>query len=164
MQHVYSANFRGRSEPALYENHLRQVAFISQIRSNHEYEVTDLDHYYEFFGGLSKSVEGIRGEKAPVYITDTTMAQVETKTLAQAINRGIRTRLLNPKWIDGLLEHDYHGGQVIADRFENVMGLMATTGQVEPWVFDAMHEKYVSRSGNGRPDAGEQSLRLYRDH
>ena len=143
IKHVYTLNHRGMEAKELYTSNLSSVNLVSQIRSNHEYEVTDLDHYYEFFGGLAKSVEIARGEKVNIYITDTTGERMETETANRSIGRGIRTRLLNPKWIDGMLAHKYHGAQHIADRFENVMGLAATTGEVEEWIYDDMHTTYI---------------------
>ena len=143
IRHVYSPKHRGMEAKELYTHNLEAVNLVSQIRSNNEYEVTDLDHYYEFFGGLAKSVEMVKGEKVKIYITDTTGAKIETDTAAKSVNRGIRTRLLNPKWIDGILAHDYHGAQQIADRFENVMGLAATTGEVEEWIYGDMHKTYI---------------------
>ncbi len=143
LNHVYTDNFRGKPMKELLNKNLSVVDIVSQIRSNHEYEVTDLDHYYEFFGGLAKSVEMAKGKKSEVYITDTTGEKVETETVDKSINRGIRTRMLNPKWIDGMLEHKYHGVQKINQRFENVLGLSATTNRVEQWVYDSLYNKYV---------------------
>jgi cobaltochelatase CobN len=144
MQHIYTENHRGKKAKKLYERNLNSVQMVSQLRSNNEYEVTDLDHYYEFFGGLSKAVEQVRGEKVKIYISDTTSEKIETEIVSKSISRGIRTRLLNPKWIDGMLRHEFHGAQEIAERFENVMGLAATTGEVESWIYDRMHETYVA--------------------
>ncbi|GMQ58235.1 magnesium chelatase subunit H [Vallitalea sediminicola] len=143
LNHVYSKNHRGKEAGELLNNNLSSVDVVSQIRSNHEYEVTDLDHYYEFFGGLAKSVEMAKGSKAEIYITDTTGERIETEGVEKSINRGIRTRVLNPKWIDGMLEHKYHGVQKISDRFENIMGLAATTNKVEEWIYDDLHSKYI---------------------
>ncbi|HEY4543752.1 MAG TPA: cobaltochelatase subunit CobN, partial [Tissierellaceae bacterium] len=143
LQHVYSRNYRGKKIDNLYKDNLKSVEIVSQIRSSHEYEITDLDHYYEFFGGLSKSVEMVRGKKAKMYITDVTTDRIVSESVEKSIGRGIRTRVLNPKWIDGLLKHDKHGAQEISDRFSNVMGLAATTNSVEQWVFNDMHAKYV---------------------
>lgn len=145
LRHVYTRRKRGENVAGLYEDNLKCVEIVSQLRSNHEYEVTDLDHYYEFFGGLAKSVEIARGgTRAKQYITDTTGDRVRTETADKAIARGIRTRMLNPKWIDGMLEHKYHGGAEIASRFENVMGLAATTGDVDPWIYDELDAQYVA--------------------
>lgn len=143
LNHVYSPNYRGKKAEKLFKNNLSVVDIVSQIRSNHEYEITDLDHYYEFFGGLSKSVEISRGKKAEMYITDTTGEEILTEDVEKSINRGVRTRLLNPKWIEGLLEHDYHAGSEINKRFENILGLSATTNKVENWVYDKMFNTYI---------------------
>lgn len=141
-QHVYSLRERGRAEPRLYRLHLLAVDIVSQIRSSHEWEVTDSDHYYEYFGGLSRSLEKIKGRKAEIHITDTTGERMKTESAEEAISRGIHTRLTNPKWISGLMRHPYQGTREIARRFEYVLGLAATTGQVQPWVFDRLHNVY----------------------
>lgn len=144
LQHVYSSNYRGKEMVELYKANLAAVDIVSQIRSNHEHEITDLDHYYEFFGGLAKSVEIAKGSRAEMYITDTTREQALTEEVRKSIQRGVRTRLLNPKWMDGLLKHDYHGAQNIADRTENLLGLAATTNQVDSWIFSSVHKEYVA--------------------
>lgn len=149
-QHVYSLDARGRAEPELFRSHLLAVDIVSQIRSSHEHEVTDSDHYYEYFGGLSKSVEIVKGRKAEIHITDTTAEQVRTEPAEFAIARGVRTRLTNPKWIDALMRHPYRGAAEIARRFEYVLGLAATTGSVEPWVFDRLYDVYVADEERSR--------------
>lgn len=143
LRYVYSRHNHGRDVDGLYKENLKAVDIVSQIRDNQEYEITDLDHYYEFFGGLAKSVEMCKGKKATMLITDTTRDEITTESVEKAINRGIRTRVLNPKWINGMLKHKYHGASKIADRFENVMGLAATTNSVDEWVYNDLHSKYV---------------------
>jgi len=76
-------------------------------------------------------------------ISDTTREVIRTETVDRAIQRGVRTRLLNPKWIDGMLKHDYHGGQKIADRVEYLLGLAATTNRVDNWIWSRVAENYV---------------------
>lgn len=144
LQYVYTKNHRGKAAAGLLNAQLAKVELVSQIRSNHEYEVIDLDHYYEYFGGLAKSVEMAKGSKAEVYITDTTGEKVQTDRIERSISRGVRTRLLNPKWIEGMLEHACHGVQKIQDRFENILGLAASTHGVEQWVFGGLYRTYVA--------------------
>lgn len=144
LSYAYSRTMHGRGVKDLYQENLKSVELISQIRNNQEYEITDLDHYYEFFGGLAKSVEMVRGRQAKMYITDTTGDRPLTESVEQAVAQGIRTRVLNPKWIEGLLAHPRHGGQKIADRLENVLGLAATTHGVEAWIYDDLHKCYVA--------------------
>jgi cobaltochelatase CobN len=109
-----------------------------------ERELIDLDHYYEFFGGLSKTVSLARGSGAAMYITDSAGPHLRTLDVRRSIEHGVRTRLLNPKWIDGMLRTEYHGAQHINDRFENVLGLAATTGAVDSGVFSDMESVYIA--------------------
>jgi len=143
MGHAYSMKFRGSDVPGLMDINHGNVDVVTQMRDMVERELIDLDHYYEFFGGLCKTVETTRGSKAAMFITDTSGPKLRTMDVKRSIEHGIRTRLLNPKWIDGMLETDYHGVQHINDRFENVLGLAATTGSVDSGVFSDMEDVYV---------------------
>ena len=144
MSHLYAENIHGERHLGAYKQRLSTVDMVSQVRDSHEYEIMDLDHYYEFFGGLSRTVESVKGRAPAMMISDTTKEIIRTETLKESLNRGIRTRLLNPKWIEALLEHDYHGAQKISDRVEYLIGFAATTHAVENWVWSAVAERYIS--------------------
>lgn len=141
--HVYSKLRRGESIPDLYDINMKAADIVSQLRASHEYQITDIDDYYNFFGGLAKSIEKAKGEKVEIYITDTSLEKPLTEDVKFAINRGVRTRLTNPKWIEGLMEHPYHGVQQMAKHTENLLGLAATTNKVENWIFSHVHETYI---------------------
>lgn len=141
--YIYTKELKGVKLDLLYDQHAKQVEMISQIRSEFEHEVVDLDHYFEYFGGMSKAVENAKSEQVEIFISDSTKGLILTEKLSDSLERGVRTRLTNPKWIDGLLEHEYVGGQTIADRFKNVLGLAATTNAVKQWVFNDLHSVYV---------------------
>lgn len=143
MNNIYAENVHGKQVDKIYRKVLSNVEIVSQVRDTHEYEVTDLDHYYEFFGGLSKAVETIKGEKPEMLISDTTKEIIKTETVEKAIQRGVRTRLLNPKWIDGMLKHNYHGGQKISERVEYLLGFAATTNKVDNWIWSKVAEDYL---------------------
>lgn len=143
MSHLYADNIHGERQMDAYRSRLGKVEVVSQVRDTHEYEIMDLDHYYEYFGGLSRTVETVKGKAPVMLITDTTKEVVRTETVGASLNRGIRTRLLNPKWIDALLEHEYHGAQKIGDRVENLIGFAATTHAVDNWVWSEVTNRYV---------------------
>jgi cobaltochelatase CobN len=139
------AYFRGRVEKneRAFTNVLKTIDIVTQERDNTEYEVTDLDHYYEFLGGLSRTVQDKKGEKAETLVIDSTEEDVVVEDLKIAIERATRTRLLNPRWIDGMLKHDFHGAKKIKDRVEYLLAFAATTGKVENWVFDEVAERLI---------------------
>lgn len=122
---------------------LKNVDIVTQERDNTEYEVVDLDHYYEFAGGLYKSVEEKRNRKVEILIADTTEGDVEVEDLGYVISRAVRTRLLNPKWLEGMLKHDFHGAQKIRERVEHLVGFSATTGNVENWIYENIADRLL---------------------
>ena len=148
LRYAYTETRYGEDTEGLLETNHRDVDVISQVRDSVDREIIDLDHYYEFLGGLSKSIENVCGKKAEIFVVDGSGPKVRAQTIGKSIEHGVRTRLLNPKWIDGLLNVKYHGAQKINDRFENVLGLAATTGAVDTGVFSDMLDCYVRNEGN----------------
>lgn len=143
MSHAYDDQGRSSRIEDLFKHLLSRTDIVSQVRYAHEYDITDLDHYYEFLGGLKMSVEELKGSKVDTYWIDTTLERPEIKDIRQAIEDSVRTRLLNPKWINAMLSHGYDGCREIANRVEYVLGLAATSGEVPDWVFNKIFETYV---------------------
>lgn len=143
MNYLYIENSYGVKAREVYKESLKRVDLVSQIRSSHDYEFTDLDHYFEFFGGLSLAVEAVKGSKPLMLVSDTTKEIPLTESLEKSIEVGVRTRLLNPKWIKAMLEHKVHGAQKIADLMENLVGWAATTGVVENWIWNEVTKRFV---------------------
>ena len=143
MKHAYGKNIHAEDLRKEFEFHASKVEVVSQIRDFTDFEITDLDHYYEFTGGLATAVKKLSGQRPKMYITDTTKEIIKTEDVKDAIERGSRTRTLNPKWIDEMLKHGYDGVLNISDRVGNIMGFAATTGKVEDWIWDEVCDRYV---------------------
>ena len=143
MCYAYGKDVHGIETREQFENLLKTVDIVSQVRSSVDYEITDLDHYYEFFGGLSKAVELARGKKAEMIIVDSTREVAKVESVKESIERGTITRTLNPKWIEEMLKHGFNGVQKIADRIEYLLGLAATTNAVENRLWDKIVERFI---------------------
>jgi cobaltochelatase CobN len=137
MNYAYTGSGVEKNETA-FASAASAVDMVAQERDSVEYDITDLDHYYEFLGGLSQAAAAHGGRKVPVAVVDQTEAEPEVEELSIALERGTRTRTLNPKWIEGMLAHDFHGAKKIKDRVEYLLGFAATTGSVADWVFDSV--------------------------
>lgn len=167
MDHLYAENLHAVKSDDIYRSNLSRIDLVSQVRDSHDREIIDLDHYYEFFGGLSRAVQKERGAAPEMLISDTTGEIVQTEDVQDVIARGARTRLLNPKWTDAMLEHDFHGAQQVADRVENILGLAATTHAVESWIWSEIANLYIfdrkmleNLARNNRYAAAEVTQRL----
>jgi magnesium chelatase subunit H len=83
------------------------------------------------------------GQTPPVYIGDQTKGNPGVRTLKEQVSIEIRTRMLNPKWYESMLEHGYEGVRQIEAHVTNTMGWSATTGQVQPWVYKQLSETFM---------------------
>jgi len=143
MSHLHARNIHARKVENVYKKNIGRVDVVSQVLYSHDFDMVDLDHYYEFFGGLARSVEKVRGKSPAMLFSDTRREVIETESAQKTLNRSVRTRLLNPKWIDPLLEHDLHGAQKIAQRVGYLIGYAATTHAVDNWTWDKVAGRYV---------------------
>jgi magnesium chelatase subunit H len=115
-----------------------------------ELGVTTVDTYFDTLGGISRAIKrakqvqgGAEVEVAPVYIGDQTRGDGVVRTLTEQVALETRTRMLNPKWYEGMLEHGYEGVRQIEVHITNTMGWSATTGQVQPWVYQQLTETFL---------------------
>jgi len=143
MKFAYGEKSRNVEAKELFNFMLSNVDVVTQIRDTVEYEITDLDHYYEFLGGLTKTVEKVKGSKPLVLVADTTREKIKVENAEDAVKRGVVTRIINPKWLDSMLDHGYNGATKIADRVEYMLGLAATLGGIQDWMWNKVAENIV---------------------
>jgi magnesium chelatase subunit H len=109
-----------------------------------EVGVTTVDHYFDTLGGISRAVRRARGGTASaVYIGDQTRGDGKVRTIAEQVALETRTRVLNPKWYEGLLKHGFEGVREIEAHVTNTMGWSATTGEVAPWIYQHLAQTYM---------------------
>ena len=128
---------------ALFESELAGVELSYQNLESVEAGVTDIDHYVDGLGGMSKAIEKARGKASPIYVVDATQGDTKVRTLGEQIDLETRTRMLNPKWYEGMLKHGFEGVRYLELHVTNTMGWSATTGTVSPWVYQQISETFV---------------------
>ncbi len=143
MKFAYGERGRSIESKDLLNFMLSHVDVVSQIRDTVEYEITDLDHYYEFLGGLTKSVERVKGDKPLILLADTTRERLKVEDASDAVKRGVITRIINPKWLDSMIEHGHIGSAKIADRVEYLLGIAATIGSVKDWMWSKVAQSTI---------------------
>ncbi len=145
----FAMDKRGEWQAArpILEQALSTVQATFQNVDSVEVGISDVDHYYEYLGGVTKSVEKLRGSRPPVML-----AEVEAfsgpgggrvRSLEQMVRLESRAKLLNPKWFEGMLAHGYEGVREIEVRVSNTYGWSATSNAVEGWVYQGVAETYL---------------------
>jgi cobaltochelatase CobN len=100
--------------------------------------------YFGTHGGLTAAARVASGKEVRVYYGDTREPEhVEVRTLADEVRRVVRTKLLNPKWIEGQKRHGYKGAGDISKRVGRVYGWEATTQEVDDWIFDDITKTFI---------------------
>ena len=140
---AYGADGRPVKQAELLSSILTRVDAAYQNLESVELGITTIDHYFDTLGGLSKAIRKAGGDSVPVYIGDQTVSSGKVRTLEEQVALEARTRMLNPKWYEGLLEHGYEGVRQIESHVTNTLGWSATTGQVAPWVYQNLAETFV---------------------
>jgi magnesium chelatase subunit H len=142
---AYGVNGKAKGNPALLQKALRDVDLAYQNLESVELGVTSVDHYFDTLGGIARAVKRARGgQDTPVYIGDQTRGGGTVRTLSEQIALETRARSLNPKFFEGLLRHGAEGVRQIEAQISNTFGWSATTGTVEPWVYQRLTETFVT--------------------
>lgn len=131
-------------QTALLQSSLADVQLTYQNLDSVELGVTTVDNYFDTLGGITQAVKRARGGVTPpVYIGDQTKGDGAVRSLKEQVALETRTRMLNPKWYEGMLESGYEGVRQIEVHVTNTMGWSATTGQVQPWVYKELSETFM---------------------
>ena len=141
---AYGLNGKPVKNAALLQKALKDVDLAYQNLESVELGVTSVDHYFDTLGGIARAVKRARGgQDTPVYIGDQTRGGGTVRTLKDQIALETRSRSLNPKFYEGLLKHGAEGVRQIEAHVTNTLGWSATTGHVEPWVYQRLSETFV---------------------
>ncbi len=146
---AYGRNGHAAKQPELLGAVLKGVELAYQNLESVELGVTSVDTYFDTLGGISRAVQRAKGagaDVAPVYIGDQTrgdLGQGVVRTLAEQVALETHTRMLNPKFFEALLDHGYEGVRHLEAHVTNTFAWSATTGQVQPWVYQRISETFV---------------------
>lgn len=140
---AYGVNGKAAQNAGLLQKALKDVDVAYQNLESVELGVTTVDHYFDTLGGISRAVKRAKGQEVAVYISDQTRGSGQIRTLSDQVALETRSRSLNPKFYEALLRHGSEGVRQIESHVTNTMGWSATTGQVEPWVYQRISETFV---------------------
>ena len=128
----------------LFKSALKNVDVTFQNLDSSEISITDVSHYYD--SDPTKVVQGLRyDKKKPISLmSDTTTANAQVRTLSETVRLDARTKLLNPKFYEGMLSTGYEGVREIQKRLRNTMGWSATAGEVDNFVFEDANDTFIN--------------------
>ncbi|MDJ0697065.1 magnesium chelatase subunit H [Mastigocoleus sp. MO_188.B34] len=142
---AFSADNPGMMENSrkIFETTLKTAEVTFQNLDSSEISLTDVSHYYD--SDPTKVVASLRedGKMPASYMADTTTANAQVRTLSETVRLDSRTKLLNPKWYEGMLSHGYEGVRELSKRLVNTVGWSATSGSVDNWIYEDANDTFM---------------------
>lgn len=143
--YAYGGSDEGRKDRKAFENRLLQVEAVVQNQDNREHDLLDSDDYYQFQGGAAAAISTLQGQDRPIYHNDHSRPERPViRTLDDEIARVVRSRVVNPKWIEGVKRHGYKGAFEIAATVDYLFAFAATTGAVKNHHFDMVEAAFLA--------------------
>ncbi len=142
--YAYSKSDAGRAAPEAFEQRLQQMQIVLHNQDNREHDLLDSDDYYQFQGGLTAAVRSVRGQNPQIYFGDHSIpANPRIRHLREEIARVYRSRVVNPKWIAGVMRHGYKGAFEMAATVDYLFAYDATANCVEDHMYQGIATAYL---------------------
>ncbi len=143
--YAYGSGAEGAPEHTLFETRLSGIQAVLHNQDNREHDLLDSDDYYQFEGGLAAAVGHHSGNRPTVLHNDHSRPESpRIRTLEEEIGRVVRARVVNPKWIAGVMRHGYKGAFEMAATVDYLFAFAATTRAVRDHHFDAVYQAYLA--------------------
>ncbi len=142
--YAYDQNGVGHGVPEVFEKRLKQLQIVLHNQDNREHDLLDSDDYYQFQGGLTASVRALTGKNPETYFGDNSIAaNPKIRRLKEEIARVYRSRVINPKWIKGVMRHGYKGAFEMSATVDYLFAYDATANCVEDFMYQGVAETYL---------------------
>lgn len=134
----------GIAAPEAFKQRLKQMQVVLHNQDNREHDLLDSDDYYQFQGGLTASVRALTGKNPHTYFGDHSMPEnPKVRQLREEIARVYRSRVVNPKWIEGVMRHGYKGAFEMAATVDYLFAYDASANCVEDYMYQGVTEAYL---------------------
>jgi len=147
--YAYGQNDYGTDARDTFSQRLSSIDMVVQNQDNREHDVLDSDDYYQFHGGMTAAVRHYSGRQPSVLMGDHSNPQApKIRSLAQEISRVMRSRVTNPKWIDGVKRHGYKGAFEMAATVDYLFAYDATARVVRDDQYESVTDAYLNDNAN----------------
>ena len=123
---------------------LGRVQVVLHNQDNREHDLLDSDDYYQFHGGLSAAVELVSGDRPQLWFGDHSRRErPRLHLLEKELDKVMRSRLLNPRWIEGMQRHGYKGAFEMGASLDYLFAYDAATDRVPDWCYGALCDQWL---------------------
>ena len=142
--YAYDQQGIGHAMPDVFQQRLEKLDIILHNQDNREHDLLDSDDYYQFQGGLAVATRALTGKNPQLYFGDNSVpSNPKVKLLSEEIRKVYRSRVINPKWIAGVMRHGYKGAFEMAATVDYFFAYDATTHCGADFMYQGIAEHYL---------------------
>lgn len=145
MGNMYSKYYWGDTNPIVFMRALSDTDHIVVSRNTNQYGVLDNDDFFDYWGGLSMTVEYL-SNKTPTMnvLMYANKDNAYVASFEQVFYNELNVRYLNPNWIEGMMKEGYSGSRYMSNKFiSNLWGWQVTRpSSVSQTVWDDVYKVY----------------------
>ncbi len=135
---------QGISVPETFQQRLEQLQIVLHNQDNREHDLLDSDDYYQFQGGMTVAIRALTGKNPQTYFGDHSQPEnPKIRPLQEEISRVYRSRVVNPKWIAGVMRHGYKGAFELAATVDYLFAYDATANCVADFMYEGITKAYL---------------------
>ncbi|MDZ7849653.1 MAG: cobaltochelatase subunit CobN [Halodesulfurarchaeum sp.] len=126
------------------ETRLEGIEATVKLEDTEEQDEFDSSDWYAFHGGFKRAVADRSGSEPASYVGDASdpdRPRIYTNT--EKLRQTMRSRVLNPDWIDSMEDHDYKGAGDLANTVEITLGWAATTDAISDTLWEQIAAEYA---------------------
>jgi cobaltochelatase CobN len=142
--HAYGQGVYGTQSPQLFRRLLSRMDVTVKNEDSREYDMMSCTDFYNYYGGLIAASATVRGTMPFALVGDSSdPRRVLLRTTHEEARHVLRSRLLNPKWLEGLKRHGYKGAGDISKVMDIIIGWDATADVMEDWMYERVAKRYA---------------------
>ena len=142
--HAYGRAWKGEKLPDSFQRRICSMDVTVKNHEDREFDLLDIDDDYGYLGGMNSVIREYADRKPLSIMGDSSDPQrLRTRTLEEESKFVFRSRVLNPKWLEGLKQHGYRGAMELSYLTEYVLGWDATSDIIEPWMYESLTEHFL---------------------
>ncbi|MFM6452232.1 MAG: cobaltochelatase subunit CobN, partial [Planktothrix sp.] len=135
---------QGISASEAFQNRLEKMQIVLHNQDNREHDLLDSDDYYQFQGGMTVAVRTLTGKNPQTYFGDHAIPEnPKVKLLKEEIAKVYRSRVINPKWIAGVMRHGYKGAFELSATVDYLLAYDVTANCVEDFMYEGVANAYI---------------------
>jgi cobaltochelatase CobN len=142
--HAYGKGTYGIQMPETFRKHLSRMSLTVKNEDSREYDMMSCVDFYNYYGGLIAAVKTVRGELPMAMVGDSSdPKRLVLRSTFEEAKHVLRSRILNPKWIEGLKRHGYKGAGDLSKVMDIIIGWDATAEVMEDWMYERVANRYA---------------------